>query len=57
LDPQVQNSEGAQLTAQGRVAWLPESRAAAGFLAVAVDHHTNNHIDGYPPQGFTLTRA
>ena len=32
--------------------WLSEALARAGFLAVAVDHHGNNAIDGYTPEGF-----
>jgi hypothetical protein len=31
---------------------LTEALVAAGFLAVAVDHHGNNFIDGYCPEGF-----
>lgn len=34
------------------MAWLTEPLAAAGFLAVAVDHHGNNFVDGYLPEGF-----
>ncbi|MEV5012895.1 hypothetical protein AB0K74_34385 [Streptomyces sp. NPDC056159] len=36
----------------GQMAWLAESLAEAGFLAVGVDHHGNNFVDGYVPQGF-----
>ncbi|MFB7514666.1 alpha/beta hydrolase family protein [Streptomyces sp. NPDC056144] len=36
-----------------QMAWLAEPLAEAGFLAVAVDHHGNNFVDGYLPQGFT----
>ena len=32
--------------------WLTGPFAAAGFLAVAVDHHGNNSVDGYEPEGF-----
>jgi predicted dienelactone hydrolase len=32
--------------------WLTGPLAAAGFLAVAVDHHGNNSVDGYLPEGF-----
>jgi predicted dienelactone hydrolase len=35
-----------------QMSWLTEPLAAAGFLAVAVDHHGNNFVDGYLPQGF-----
>jgi predicted dienelactone hydrolase len=35
-----------------QMSWLIEPLAAAGFLAVAVDHHGNNFVDGYLPQGF-----
>jgi predicted dienelactone hydrolase len=34
------------------MAWLTEPLAAAGFLAVAVDHHGNNFVDGYLVEGF-----
>jgi predicted dienelactone hydrolase len=40
--------------AAGQMAWLAEPLAAAGFLAVAVDHHGNNFVDGYLPQGFVF---
>ncbi|MFF8379297.1 alpha/beta hydrolase family protein [Streptomyces sp. NPDC015661] len=36
-----------------QMAWLAEPLAEAGFLTVAVDHHGNNFVDGYLPQGFT----
>jgi predicted dienelactone hydrolase len=36
------------------MAWLAEVLAAAGFLAVSVDHHGNNLADGYLPQGFAF---
>ncbi len=32
--------------------WLTIPLATAGFLTLAVDHHGNNHIDGYLPEGF-----
>ncbi|MEU3604311.1 alpha/beta hydrolase [Streptomyces sp. NPDC035033] len=32
--------------------WLAAPLRAAGFRAVAVDHHGNNHVDGYEPEGF-----
>lgn len=35
-----------------QMSWLTEPLAGAGFLAVAVDHHGNNFVDGYLPQGF-----
>jgi predicted dienelactone hydrolase len=35
-----------------QMSWLTEPLATAGFLAVAVDHHGNNFVDGYLPQGF-----
>jgi predicted dienelactone hydrolase len=34
------------------MAWLTSPFATAGFLAVAVDHHGNNSVDGYEPEGF-----
>jgi predicted dienelactone hydrolase len=34
------------------MAWLTGPLANAGFLAVAVDHHGNNSVDGYEPEGF-----
>ena len=34
------------------MAWLTEPLAAAGFLAIAVDHHGNNFVDGYLVEGF-----
>jgi predicted dienelactone hydrolase len=34
------------------MAWLNEPLAAAGFLAIAVDHHGNNFVDGYLAEGF-----
>jgi predicted dienelactone hydrolase len=35
-----------------QMSWLAEPLADAGFLAVAVDHHGNNFVDGYRPEGF-----
>ena len=35
-----------------QMAWLNEPLAAAGFLAIAVDHHGNNLVDGYLAEGF-----
>ncbi|WP_263107181.1 alpha/beta hydrolase family protein [Kitasatospora sp. DSM 101779] len=32
--------------------WLAGPLAAAGFRVVAVDHHGNNFVDGYEPEGF-----
>ncbi|MFD8015910.1 alpha/beta hydrolase family protein [Streptomyces sp. NPDC058955] len=32
--------------------WLVRPLLAAGFRAVALDHHGNNHVDGYEPEGF-----
>ncbi|MEV8099183.1 hypothetical protein [Kitasatospora sp. NPDC085879] len=32
--------------------WLAGPLAAAGFRAVAVDHHGNDFVDGYEPEGF-----
>ncbi|MFI8253235.1 alpha/beta hydrolase family protein [Streptomyces filamentosus] len=32
--------------------WLAAPLRAAGFRAVALDHHGNNHVDGYEPEGF-----
>jgi len=37
-----------------QMAWLAEPLAAAGFLAVSVDHHGNNYVDGYLPEGFAF---
>ncbi|GLU47435.1 alpha/beta hydrolase family protein [Nocardiopsis ansamitocini] len=31
----------------GQMDWLAEPLARAGFLVAAVDHHGNNHVDGY----------
>jgi predicted dienelactone hydrolase len=35
-----------------QMAWLALPLAAAGYLAVAVDHHGNNFVDGYVAEGF-----
>jgi predicted dienelactone hydrolase len=40
--------------AAGRMAWLAEPLVAAGFLVLAVDHHGNNSLDDYLPQGFAF---
>jgi predicted dienelactone hydrolase len=32
--------------------WLAEPLAAAGFLVAGPDHHGNNYVDGYLPEGF-----
>ncbi|RMI30476.1 alpha/beta hydrolase family protein [Streptomyces triticirhizae] len=32
--------------------WLTGPLAAAGFEVVALDHHGNNHVDGYEPEAF-----
>lgn len=37
-----------------QMAWLAEPLAAAGFLVLAVDHHGNNALDDYLPQGFAF---
>jgi len=46
-------SHGTGGAAEG-MAWLAEPLAEAGFLAVAVDHHGNNYVDGYLPEGFAF---
>ncbi|MEU2117996.1 hypothetical protein ABZ567_20680 [Streptomyces sp. NPDC016459] len=51
--PVVLVSHGTGGAAQ-QMAWLAEPLAAAGFLAVSVDHHANNLVDGYLPQGFAF---
>jgi len=33
--------------------WLAEALATAGNRVAAVDHHGNNYLDGYLPEGFT----
>lgn len=37
-----------------QLTWAAEALARAGFLAVAVDHHGNNTVDGYLPEGFAF---
>jgi hypothetical protein len=37
-----------------QMAWLAEALSEAGFTALAVDHHGNNSVDGYLPQGFAF---
>jgi hypothetical protein len=32
--------------------WLAEAPASAGNRVTAVDHHGNNHVDGFLPEGF-----
>jgi predicted dienelactone hydrolase len=32
--------------------WLTRAFAGAGFIGIAVDHHGNNSVDGYEPEGF-----
>ncbi|HET6635447.1 MAG TPA: alpha/beta fold hydrolase [Streptomyces sp.] len=36
----------------GEMEWLVRPLAEAGFRTVAVDHHGNNCVDGYEPEGF-----
>ncbi|UCM88731.1 alpha/beta hydrolase family protein [Streptomyces marincola] len=36
----------------GTMEWLALPLAEAGFRAVAIDHHGNNLVDGYEPEGF-----
>lgn len=36
----------------GEMRWLAQPLAEAGFRTVAVDHHGNNCVDGYEPEGF-----
>lgn len=35
-----------------QLTWVAEPLARAGFLVAAVDHHGNNTVDGYLPEGF-----
>ncbi|GAA4893545.1 putative dienelactone hydrolase [Stackebrandtia albiflava] len=35
-----------------QMTWLAETLSRAGFLAVSVDHHGNNYVDGYRAGGF-----
>lgn len=51
--PLVLLSHGTGGAAQ-EMAWLAEPLAEAGFLVAAVDHHGNNFVDGYLPQGFAF---
>ena len=37
------------------LAWLARALAAAGFLVVGIDHHGNNWVDGYLPEGFAFS--
>lgn len=34
------------------MAWLVQPLVEAGFRVVALDHHGNNFVDGYEPEGF-----
>jgi predicted dienelactone hydrolase len=34
--------------------WLARPLVAAGFRVLSLDHHGNNHVDGYHPEGFLL---
>jgi len=36
----------------GDMRWLVEPLVAAGFRVIAVDHHGNNYVGGYEPEGF-----
>ncbi|MCM2423622.1 serine aminopeptidase domain-containing protein [Streptomyces sp. RKAG293] len=36
------------------LAWLAEPLAEAGYLVAGVDHHGNNSVDGYLPEGFVF---
>ncbi|MEU8539345.1 alpha/beta hydrolase [Streptomyces sp. NPDC048717] len=36
----------------GTMTWLAGPLRAAGFRVVALDHHGNNFVDGYEPEGF-----
>ncbi|MFE1442672.1 alpha/beta hydrolase family protein [Streptomyces sp. NPDC058739] len=36
----------------GAMEWLVGPLVEAGFRVAAVDHHGNNHVDGYEPEGF-----
>ncbi|WP_405021357.1 hypothetical protein OHV05_35045 [Kitasatospora sp. NBC_00070] len=36
------------------LAWLAEALAEAGFLVAGVDHHGNNWVDDYLPEGFAF---
>ncbi|MDT0266479.1 alpha/beta hydrolase [Streptomyces sp. DSM 44915] len=45
----VSHGTGGSGSAMG---WLAGPLTAAGFEVVAVDHHGNNFLDGYEPEGF-----
>lgn len=49
--PLVVLSHGTGGSAQGLSWWVAGLRAA-GFDVAALDHHGNNHVDGYLPEGF-----
>lgn len=51
--PVVLVSHGTGASA-GDMEWMTRPLAAAGFLAVSVDHHGNNWVDGYLAQGFAF---
>lgn len=51
--PVVLLSHGTGGTAS-QLAWLAEPLADAGFLVASVDHHGNNLVDEYLPQGFAF---
>ncbi|MER7765226.1 alpha/beta fold hydrolase [Streptomyces sp. NPDC097619] len=36
----------------GAMEWLVDPLRAAGFRVLALDHHGNNRVDGYAPEGF-----
>ncbi|MEU4062378.1 alpha/beta hydrolase [Streptomyces wedmorensis] len=36
----------------GDMGWLAHPLREAGFRVLALDHHGNNHVDGYEPEGF-----
>ncbi|MFB6840683.1 alpha/beta hydrolase family protein [Streptomyces sp. NPDC056361] len=36
----------------GEMGWLVRPLREAGFRVVALDHHGNNYVDGYEPEGF-----
>lgn len=49
--PAVLVSHGAGGSAR-QMEWLTRPLAAADYLAIAVDHHGNNFVDGYVAEGF-----
>ncbi|QMU67631.1 hypothetical protein [Streptacidiphilus sp. P02-A3a] len=51
--PLVLLSHGTGGSAQD-LAWLAEALTGAGFLVAGVDHHGNNWVDGYLPEGFAF---